>query len=100
MVGLVIRNSDGTVKLDMTSSICQTLGSVVTGGANGSATIPAAPAGRTMFYTVVPLVDMQGEKGKRPGVTLSGTTLSWTYSYNTQNWGFFSASCQIYYGYY
>lgn len=100
MVGLVIRSSDGTVKLDMTTSICQMVGSVITGGANGSTAIPAAPTGRTMFYVIVPLVDLQREKGKRPGVTLSGTTLSWAYSYNTRNWGFFSANCQIYYGYY
>jgi len=100
MVGLVIRSSDGTVKLDMTTSICQMVGSVITGGANGSTAIPAAPTGRTMFYVIVPLVDLQREKGKLPGVTIVGTTMTWAYSYNTNNWGNFSANCQIYYGYY
>lgn len=100
MVGLVLRNSDGTVKLDMTSFISQTLGSVDTGGANGSVAIPAPPAGKTLFYNVVPLVDLQRELGKRPGVTISGTTLTWSYSYSTSGWGFFSANCRIYYGYY
>jgi hypothetical protein len=100
MVGLVLKNADGSVKLDMTSSISQTTGSVVTGTANGAATIPAPPAGRTAFFVVVPLVDLQKEKGKKPGVTLSGTTLSWVFSYATTGWGYFSANCQIYYGYF
>lgn len=100
MVGLVLRNIDGSVKLDMTGRISQTTGSVVTGTSNGSATIPAPPAGKTAFFVVVPLVDLSREKGKKPGVTLSGTTLSWVFSYATNGWGYFSANCQIYYGYF
>lgn len=101
MVGLVIRDKDtGLVKVDMTSFISQTLGSVDTNGQAGSIQIPAAPQGRNLFFSVSPLVDLQIEKGKRPGVILSGTSLSWSYSYNTAGWGFFSANCRIYYGYY
>ena len=101
MVGLVIRDkATGTVKIDMTSFISQTTGYVETNGQNGEIQIPAAPAGRSLFFTVSPLVDLQMDKGKRPGVALSGTTLSWVYSYNTAGWGFFSANCRIYYGYY
>lgn len=101
MVGLVIRDkAAGAVKIDMTSFISQTTGYVETNGQNGEIQIPAAPAGRSSFFTVSPLVDLQMDKGKRPGVALSGTTLSWVYSYNTAGWGFFSANCRIYYGYY
>ncbi len=101
MVGLVIRDKNsGLIKVDMTSFISQETGSVETGGQNGSIQIPAAPPGRHLFFSVCPLVDLQVEKGKRPGVTLVGTTLSWAYSYNTAGWGFFSANCRISYGYY
>jgi hypothetical protein len=100
MTGLTLKTSAGVVLVDMTMKISQMVGSVVTGGVNGSVAIPSPPAGKTMFYIVVPLVDLQREKGKQPGVSLSGTTLSWAYSYNTNGWGYFSANCQIYYGYY
>ena len=101
MVGLVIRDkSTGAVRIDMTTFISQTTGSVETSGQDGQIQIPAPPAGRTLFFTVSPLVDLQMDKGKRPGVVLSGKTLSWVYSYNTAGWGFFSANCRIYYGYY
>lgn len=101
MVGLVIRDkASGAVKVDMTSFISQTLGYVETNGQNGAIQIPEPPAGRSLFFTVSPMVDLQMDKGKRPGVTLDGTSISWSYSYNTAGWGFFSASCRIYYGYY
>lgn len=100
MTGLTIKTANGTVLVDMTMKISQTLGSVDTGGANGSIAIPAAPAGKVLYFIVVPLVDLQREKGKRPGVALVGTTLSWAYSYSTNGWGYFSANCRIYYGYY
>ena len=101
MVGLVIRDRDtGLTKVDMTMFISQTVGSVDTNGQNGAIQIPAAPLGRNLFFSVSPLVDLQVEKGKRPGVTLVGTSLSWAYSYNTNGWGFFSANCRITYGYY
>ncbi|MDR8383959.1 hypothetical protein MKS85_00290 [Pseudomonas sp. JL2] len=100
MTGLVIKNSAGVVMVDMTMNISQHQGSVDTGSANGSVAIPAVPVGKTRFYIVVPLVDLQREKGKKPGVTISGNTLSWTYSYSTSGWGYFSANCRIHYGYY
>lgn len=101
MVGLVIRDKNtGLVRVDMTTFISQTMGFVETNGQNGQVQISSPPAGRTLFFTVSPLVDLQMDKGKRPGVILSGTSLSWAYSYNTAGWGFFSANCRIYYGYY
>lgn len=100
MTGITIKANDGRVLVDMTMNISQTLGSVDTGGANGSVTIPGPPAGKTLYFIVVPLVDLQREKGKKPAVTLSGTSLAWVYSYNPNGWGYFSANCRIYYGYY
>lgn len=81
-------------------SISQHMGSVVTVGANGSATIPAPPSGKTAYFIVVPLVDLQGPNGKKPGVTLSGASLTWQYSHPGGSWGFFNANCEIFYGYY
>jgi hypothetical protein len=99
MTGLTIRNAAGQVVVDMTMNISQTQGSVDTGGVNGGTTIPAPPAGKTQYVIVVPLVTT-GVTGKLPGVTLSGTSLTWAYSYATNGWGFFSANVRIYYGYY
>lgn len=99
--GLRTYNAAGQTLVDMTSNISQTMGSVVTGGAtSGSVSMPGLPRGKTRFYIVSVLVDLQREKGKRPGVTISGNTLSWLYSYPTNGWGFFSANCEIFYGYY
>jgi len=101
MAGLIIRNpANGQEILNMTGNYSQDLGSVVTNGVNGSVSIPSPPPGKTLFYNILPLVDMHREKGKRPGVTIVGTTLSWAYSYNTNGWGYFSANCKISYGYY
>lgn len=98
--GLVINNDQGVNVVNMTTFISQEMGSVDTNGVNGTLTIPSPPAGRTLFFSVAPLVDLQIDKGKRPGVTIVGNTLSWVYSYNTSGWGFFSANCRISYGYY
>lgn len=98
--GLIINDASGRNTVNMTTFISQTMGSVDTQGVNGQVTIPSAPAGRQLFFSVSPLVDLQVNKGKRPGVTLVGNTLSWAYSYNTSGWGFFSANCRIQYGYY
>lgn len=100
MTGLTIRTEGNEVILNMTSSISQNMGVVVTNSQNGSTQIPAAPAGKTAYFSVTSLVNIDGWRGKLPGVTLSGTTLSWSYSYATNGWGFFSANCAIYYGYY
>lgn len=100
MTGLVIRNSAGVVTLDMTYKISQYQGSIDTGGTNGSISIPTVPLGKSPFYTIMPLVDLQAEKGKRPGVTISNGSLSWSYSFSTNGWGYFAANCRIFYGYY
>lgn len=100
MAGLQAWDPTGRQILNMTMKISQTQGFVDTGGANGAIAIPGAPGGKTQFFIVVPLVDMQLDKGKRPGVTLSGGVLSWQYIFNTNGWGFFAANCRIFYGYF
>lgn len=99
MTGLTIRNKEGVVTLDMTSNISQNMSSVVTNSTNGSLVVPSPPPGKSAYFSVAPLVTLDGWKAKLPGVILSGTNLSWTYSYPTNGWGFFSANCIIYYGY-
>jgi len=100
MTGLTIGDTAGRLLVDMTMKISQNMGSVDTYGVNGAIGIPPPPSGKVAYFIIVPLVDLQREKGKRPGVTLAGTTLSWAYSYATNGWGYFSANCRIYYGYY
>lgn len=100
MTGITIKAADGRVLVDMTMKLSQTMGSVDTNSADGAVSIPVPPSGKSAYFIAVPLVDLQREKGKKPGVTLSGTSLSWAYSYNTNGWGYFSANCRIFYGYY
>jgi hypothetical protein len=101
MPGLIVRNPQGVVILDMTMQISQSMGSVDTGGAAGSMAIPAPPPGKQAYYVIVPLVDMQREKGKRPSVSIVNNALYWSYSFNPEpTWGYFAANCRIYYGCY
>lgn len=98
--GFLAYSENGELLVDMTTSISQMQGSFLTNSANGSGTMAALPSGKSRFYIIVPVVSLNRDKGKRPGVTISGNTLSWSYSYNGNGWGFFSANCRIYYGYY
>lgn len=100
MTGLTIRDATGRAVLDMTTNVSQELGSVVTNGAGGSLLLPPAPEGRTLFFWTVPLVNMDGWRAKLPGINIVGNTMTWSYSYPTNGWGFFSANCRIHYGYY
>lgn len=97
--GLEVYGADGRLLVNMTMSISQHQGDVVTNAANGAVAMPALPAGKRRFYIIVTLVDSQQWKGKKPGVTVSGNTLSWQYQHSTW-FGQFSANCRIYYGYY
>ena len=100
MTGLTIKDATGRVVVDMTMDLAQSMGSVDTGGANGSLALGAPPAGKTLFlYCRAPGRHAIG-KGKLPGVTITGANMTWEYSFNTLNWGFFAAPSRIYYGYY
>lgn len=97
--GLQVFSPTGVLYTDMSWYISQRQGEIVTNAANGSITMPPLPAGKERWYTVVPIVDTNGWRGKRPGVTVSGNTLSWSYSHSTW-FGQFSANCRITYGYF
>lgn len=98
--GFLAFKEDGTVMTDMTVFISQTMGSVDTNGTHGSATLPSLPPGKSRFYMIVALVDLNRERGKKPGVTITDNTMNWVYAFNTNGWGYFAANCRIYYGYY
>ncbi|WP_312387756.1 hypothetical protein [Pseudomonas sp.] len=98
--GFLAFKEDGAVMTDMTVFISQTMGSVDTNGTHGSATLPSLPPGKSRFYMIVALVDLNRERGKKPGVTITDNTMSWVYAFNTNGWGYFAANCRIYYGYY
>lgn len=100
MAGLETWDNSGRQLVNMTMKLSQMQGFVDTGGANGAIGLPAPPGGKTQFFIVVPLQDLQAEKGKRPGVTLSGGVLSWAYSFSQLGWGYFAANCRIFYGYF
>lgn len=97
--GFIALAPDGTTLIDMTLAISQMLGFVDTNAVNGSTVVPSPPAGKTLFYAVSELSVQDRNLGKRPGITLNGTTLSWSYSY-AGGWGFYSLNCRIHYGYY
>lgn len=97
--GFQVFDNTGRLTADYTWYISQTVGSVDTGGTNGSITLPALPAGKRYYYNIVPLVDTQEWRGKRPGVTVSGNILTWQYSF-TAWFGQFAANSRIYYGFY
>lgn len=97
--GLEIYGADGKLHVNMATSISQYQGEVVTNAVNGAVAMPDLPAGKQRFYIIVTLVDTQQWKGKKPGVTVTGNTLSWQYQHSMW-FGQFSANCRIYFGYY
>jgi hypothetical protein len=50
--GMKVYDPSELLLLDMTSSISQMIGYVDTNAANGSATIPLPPVGKTLFHAV------------------------------------------------
>jgi hypothetical protein len=97
--GIQVWDEDGRLLIDMTRSYSQHQGSVTTGAANGSTTMPALPAGKQRFYFTVPVGSSNSWQGKLPGVTVSGNTLSWQYLHSTW-FGQYSQNAVIHYGYY
>ncbi|TKW65153.1 MAG: hypothetical protein DI616_15615 [Paracoccus denitrificans] len=97
--GLKTWAPDGTLLVDMTKTFSQEQGFVDTNNVNGSITMPPLPVGKTRFTFSVALSGDNAFFGKKPGITVSGDTLSWAYSY-ADGWGYYSLNCRIYYGYY
>lgn len=101
MAGFVsyMDNASSTVCAAINKNISQMMGYIDTGGVNGATTIPLPPVGRTAFYYIADLSPNLNGQGRRPGVTMSGTSLSWDYSYST-GFGEYAMNCRIHYGYY
>lgn len=98
--GMQVFDDFGRLSIDLTRFVSVHQGSVVTGAApSGTITMPPLPAGRSRFYYSVGLVSSQGYKGKLPGITVSGNSLTWQYLHSTW-FGQFSMNCEIFYGYF
>lgn len=93
--GLVTRDSSGVITTDMTKSLSQSQGFVITNRQNGSISIQL-PTGKSYFYIITPLESSNRTAGKKPGVTLTQNLLSWTYVIPSG----YVMNCRIDYGYY
>jgi len=89
--GLRVRDSSGAITLELTDRLPRILGSVSTGTAPGSRSVPDF-AGRQPFYFFVPNT-VTGDVFNHPVISVSGTTLSWTFVVAT-----FRAGGTIHYG--
>lgn len=94
-VGLITRDSSGTITADMTKPLSQAEGFVITNKSNGSLSIQL-PSGKNYFYIITALEDSVRTAGKKPGVSLSQNFISWSYVVPSG----FAMNCRIDYGYY
>lgn len=94
--GLVTRDAGGVITANMTKRLSQSAGYVVTNSAGGSININL-PANRNYFYVITSLQNSNGTRGASPGVSISQTSLSWSYLVPS---GGFPMNCRITYGYY
>lgn len=97
MTGMRLFDERGAVRLNMTSRISKSVGKVVTGQRDGSLPISMAEGGEP-FYLVIPLASM-GRTGRKPTITMTRTTLSWSYDFDREFPGAYPANCEIHYGY-
>lgn len=83
--GLQLFTPDGLLFLDTDSSVACILGSVVVGGADqtqsGSFTDPKLALGRP--FAVVTSVEVNSFIGYKVNVSISGTTVNWSFPANT-----------------
>lgn len=70
-----------TPKISITDRLTSILGTISTGGVNGSITVPEFASG-TPFYMNLNLGSVEGWNA--PIITISGTTLSWAYPRSTR----------------
>lgn len=81
MIGVIIRDADtGTVVLNVSDRLTRILGQVSTGGTNGSLSVPAFSQGTPFAFPVIMNPSDPAAIGAGLLVTISGTTLSWTYT--------------------
>jgi hypothetical protein len=71
--GLRVWNADGSLQFDSASRLFRVLTLVDTGGSNGSTSV--SPQG-----TVIPVVQPSNVNNVQPVVSVSGGTVSWTFS--------------------
>ncbi len=72
-------DENGTLLYDTTTNMGRILGTISTGGVNGSLSVPAFSQGTPFAFPVLVLSDAASVDVFQPLVTISGTTLSWTY---------------------
>lgn len=96
-VGMIIRDENGKVLIDMTKNIGKILGKFNTGTSNGSLS-PSLPLAGTVFYIQSPLVD-GGRFSKQAAVVYSNGNFNWSFSY-PDGIGNYSVDSVVYYGVY
>lgn len=75
--GLETYGPNGATLVSYTSRIGRQLGSLMTGTSNNSVSIPALAQGVAWIATLSP--GSGGEIQSTPSISLSGTTISWTF---------------------
>lgn len=83
--GMQLFNTDGSLWLDLTGRYGKFLGQVYTGEASGAINVPEFTQGQP-FAILVNLPANWGIGGY-PLISISGTTLSWTFGRNMDTWG-------------
>ncbi|MDF4024142.1 hypothetical protein P3W24_04045 [Luteibacter sp. PPL201] len=89
-VGVRIKDRNGNIVVDFTSKLPRIIGYIDTNGSAGSINVPELALGNA-YWVVSPISGTSGRGS--PNVSISGTTLSWSYPNATVN-------DRIYYGYY
>ena len=91
--GFECYDTQGRLTLSLSDSITRIIGTVDTGLANGSISVPALTSGRPFFITTG--LDSVKLDFYMPRVSVSGSTLTWTFVQATDN---FRKACRIVYG--
>lgn len=90
--GLQVFNAQGVDILDITSNLGLHLGTIETGTKAGSIVVPGFAQG-TPFYMIQGENPAYAGTNAVPNVTISGTTLSWSWPHQ---YGYFSSVIIIY----
>lgn len=84
MSGLRVWNSSGVLITDVETRMGRILGSVQTGAGSGSISVPGFATG-TPFGIVLELAAASTQTNGEPTISISGTTLSWSFAANPGN---------------
>lgn len=76
--GLQVWNADGSLQIDTNTNLGRFLGTVETGGVNGSLDVPGFAQGTPWF--LVMLLGVASYNTFVPQVTIAGNTISWNYT--------------------